>query len=93
MYEADILEDLVMHKYEESGNLNRTNTVKHFFKEYGVVTPAAEQAAQRAGFDSAAALREHNRSSLPPANAPPPAVPGPSTEDYNAMSEYAKALD
>ena len=29
----------------------------------------------------------------PPANAPPPAAPGTSTEDYNTMTEYAKALD
>ena len=93
IYEANILKDSVMEKWEEAGERNWTNTVKHFFKEYGVVTPAAERAAQRAGFDSAAALREQDGSSLPPANAPPPAAPVPSTEDYNDMKEYAKALE
>ena len=93
IYEADLLEDLVMQKWEEAGDRNWTNTVKHFVKEYGVVTRAAERAAQHAKFDSAAALREHNRSSLPPENAPPPATPGPSMDDYNAMIAYAKALE
>ena len=92
IYEANILKDSVMEKWEEAGERNWTNTVKHFFKEYGVVTPAAERAAQRAGFDSAAALREQDGSSLPPANAPPPAAPRPSTEDYKSMTEYAKTL-
>ena len=54
---------------------------KHFVKEYGVVTWEAERAAQRDGFDLDAALRERNRSSLSPQNSPPPAAPGPSTED------------
>ena len=93
IYEADILEDSVMEKWEESGDHNCTNTVKHFVKEYGVVNRAAERAAQRAGFNLAATLREHERSSLLPTNSPPPAAPGPSTEDYNSMTEYAKALE
>ena len=46
-----------MEKWEEAGDRNWTDTVKHFVKEYSVVTRAAERAAQRAGFDSAAALR------------------------------------
>ena len=70
-----------MEKWEETGDRNWTNTVKHFVKEYGVVTQAAERAAQRAGFDSAAALRENGRSSLTLKNFPPPIAPGPSTED------------
>ena len=81
IFEADILEDLVMEKWEEAGDRNWTNTAKNFVKEYGVVNRAAERAAQRARFDSAAAFREHDRSSIPPENAPPPAAPGPSTED------------
>ena len=83
-----------MEKWEEAGDNNWTNTVKNFVKEYGVVTWAAERAAQRAGFDSAAAFREHYRSSTPPPpNAPPPAALVPSTEDYNAMTAYSKALE
>ena len=93
IYEAEILEESVMEKWEEAGERNWTNTVKHFVKEYDVVTLAVERAAQHSGFDSVAALREHDRSSLPPANSPPPAAPEPSTEDYNAMTEYAKALE
>ena len=46
-----------MEKWEEAGDHNWTNTAKQFFKEYGVVTWAAEKAAQRAGFNSDAALR------------------------------------
>ena len=42
IYKANILEDSVMEKWEESGNISWTNTVKHFAKEYGVVTIAAE---------------------------------------------------
>ena len=82
-----------MENWEEAGDCNWTNTVKNFVKEYGVVTWAAERAAQRARFDSDAALREHNRSSISPENAPPPAVSRPSTEDYNAMTAYSKALE
>ena len=47
--EADIFEESVMKKWEESGNRSWTITVKHFVKEYRVVTRAAEQAAKRAG--------------------------------------------
>ena len=43
IYEADLLEDLVMEKWEESGNRSWTNTVKHLVKEYRVVNIAAEQ--------------------------------------------------
>ena len=82
-----------MEKWEEAGDRNWTNTVKQSVKEYIVVTRAVERAAQRDGFDLAAALREHDRSSLTPTNTPPPVAPGPSTEDYNAMTEYAKALE
>ena len=57
IYEADILENLVTEKWEEAGDRNWTNTVKHFIKEYSVVTRASELAAQRAGFDLSAALR------------------------------------
>ena len=42
IYEADILEDLVIEKWEESGDRSWNTTVKHFVKEYGVVTRAAE---------------------------------------------------
>ena len=93
IYEADILEDSVMEKWEETVNINWANTVKHFVKEYGVVTRASERAAQRAGFESAAAFREHDRPSHPLENNPPPAAHRPSTEDYNAMTAYARALD
>ena len=58
IYEADILEDSVMEKWEESGDRIWTTTVKHFVKEYDVVTIAAERAAQREGYESAAAFRE-----------------------------------
>ena len=61
IYEANILKDSLMEKWEESGDRNWTNTVKHFIKEYGVVTRAAERAAQRAGYKSAAAFRENDR--------------------------------
>ena len=42
IYEADIFEDSMMENWEETGDRNWTNTVKHFVKEYGVVTWAAE---------------------------------------------------
>ena len=32
IYKANILEDSVMEKWEESGNISWTNTVKHFVK-------------------------------------------------------------
>ena len=41
IYEANILKDLVMEKWEESGDRSWTTTVKHFVKEYRVVTRAA----------------------------------------------------
>ena len=41
IYEADILKDSVMEKWEESCNIRWTNTVKHSVKENGVVTRAA----------------------------------------------------
>ena len=82
-----------MEKWEETGDRNLANTVKHSVKEYGVVTRAAERAAQRAGFESAAAFREQDRPRPSLENAPPPAAPRPSTEDYNAMTAYAKALE
>ena len=44
IYEANILEDLVMEKLEESGDRSWITTVKHFVKEYIVVTRAAERA-------------------------------------------------
>ena len=81
----------MMEKWEEAGDHNWTNTIKHFVKEYDVVTRAAERAAQRAGFDLATALQEHDRSIHPPVNAPPFAATGSSKADYNAMTQYAKA--
>ena len=93
IYDTDILEDSVMEKWEENGNRKWANTVKHFVKEYGVATRAAEWAAQRAGFESAAALREHDIPSLPHENASPSAAPGPSTGDYDAITAIAKSLE
>ena len=90
IYEADILEDSVIEKWEESGDRIWTTTVKHFVKEYGVVTRAAERAAQRAGYGSAAAFRDDD--SPPLKNAPHTAAPGPSMEDYDNMTAYVKAL-
>ena len=52
IYEANILEDSAMEKWEEIGYRIWTTTVKHFLKEYGVVNRAAERAAQRARFES-----------------------------------------
>ena len=86
IYKSDILEDAVMEKWEENGDRNWANTVKHFVKEYSVVTRAAERAVQHAGFESAAAFREKNRPRLPLKNTPLTAVPGPYTEDYDAIT-------
>ena len=80
-----------MEKWGECGKRSLTNTVKHFVKEYRVVTRAAEQAAQNAGYESAAAFRENYRPPLK--NAPRTAAPGPSTEDYDAMTACVKALE
>ena len=80
-----------MEKWEESGDRSWTNTVKHFVKEYGVVTREAERVAQHAGYESAAAFREDDRPPLE--NAPSTAAPRPSTEDYNATTSYVKDLD
>ena len=60
-------------------------------KEYRLVTRAAERAAQCAGYESTAAFREENI--LPLNNAPCTASLGPSTEDYDAMAAYVKALE
>ena len=91
IYEANILKDLVMKKWEESGDRSWTTTVKHFVEEYGVVTRAAERAAQRAGYESAATFIENDRPPLE--NAPRTAATGPSTEDYDTMTAYVKALE
>ena len=80
-----------MEKWDESGDRKWTNTVKHFVKEYGVATRAAERAAQPVGYESAAAFRENDRPPLE--NAPLTAAPGPYTEDYDAITAYVKALD
>ena len=76
IYEADILEDSVMEKWEKSGDRSWTATVKHFVKEYRVFTRASERAAQRAGYESTAAFREDDRppskiSHVPPYPDPP----------------------
>ena len=60
-------------------------------KEYVVVTRATERAAQRAGYESAAVFREDDRPPLE--NAPRIAAPGPSTEDYDALTAYVKAFE
>ena len=91
LYKADILEDSVIEKWEESGDRNWTNTVKYFVKEYRVVTRAAEQAAQHAGYESAAAFRENHRPPLK--NAPRTAASGPSMEDYDAITAYVQDLE
>ena len=91
IYKADILEDSVMEKWEESGNTSWTNTLKHSVKEYGVVTRSAERAVQGAGYESSAAFREDDRPPLK--NAPHTAAPGPSTEDYDNMTAYVKSLE
>ena len=91
IYEADILEDSVMEKWEESGDRSWTTTVKISVKEYGVVTRATEQAAQRSGYESAAAFSEDDRPPLE--NSPLTAAPGPYTEGYDAMTAYVKALE
>ena len=57
------------------------------------MTRAAERAAQRDGFESDAALRENGRPRLLLENAPPSAAPGPSTEEYDAITAYMKALE
>ena len=59
--------------------------------EYSVVTRAALRAAQGAGYKSTAAFRENDRPPLK--NAPLTATPGPSTEDYDAITAYMKALE
>ena len=82
-----------MEKWEENGDRDWNNTVKHFVKGYGVVDRTAERAAQCAGFESAAAFKESDRPRLSLENAPPSAAPGPSTEEYDAMTAYVKALD
>ena len=56
-----------------------------------MVTRAAERAAQRAGYESATVFREDDRPPLE--NAPRTAAPGPSMEDYDAMTAYVKALE
>ena len=56
-----------------------------------MLTRAVEQAEQRAGYESAAAFREDDRPPLE--NSTRIAVPGPSTEDYNALTAYVKALE
>ena len=56
-----------------------------------MVTRAAERAAQRAGYELAATFRENDRPPLK--NSPHTAVPGPSTEDYEAITAYVKALE
>ena len=57
------------------------------------MTRAAEHAAQHAWFKSAAAFRENDGPRLPLENSPLCAAPGPSTEEYDAMTAYVKALD
>ena len=52
-----------------------------------------KKAAQRAGFELAAAFRENDRPRISLENAEPLAAPKPSTEDYDAMTAYTKALD
>ena len=91
IYEADILENSVIEKWEESGDRRWTKTVKRFVKEYRVVTRVAERVAQCSGYESAAAFREDDRPPLE--NAPRTAAPGPYTEDYYAMMAYVKALE
>ena len=91
IYEADILKDSVMEKWEEIGDRSWTNTEKYFVKQYGGVTIAAEWAAQSAGYESAAAFREDDRPPLE--NAPRTPAPGSSKEDYDAMTAYVKALE
>ena len=58
IYEADIFVDSVMEKWEDSGDISWTKILKHFVKEYRVVTRATGWAAQRAGYESVAAFRE-----------------------------------
>ena len=82
-----------MEKWEESGNINWSNTEKHFVKEYSVVTRAAERAAQCARFESTTAFGENDRPRLPLENSPLTAAPGPSTEDYGAITAHVKALE
>ena len=65
--------------------------MKHFVKEYGLVARSAERSAQRAGYESDAAFTEDDRPSLK--NAPRTAASGSSTEDYDAMTAYVKALE
>ena len=93
IYQADILKDSVMEKCEETSDRNWAKNVKHFVKEYDVVTRAADRAAQRAGFELAAAFRENDRPRPPLKNAPPPSAPRPSTEDYDAITAYTKYLE
>ena len=80
-----------MEKWEESGDISWNNKVKHFLKEYGVVTRAADRAAQRKGYEYAAAFRGDDRPPLK--NYPRTAAPGPSTEEYDAMTAYVKAME
>ena len=91
IYKSDILEYSVMEKWDEIGDRNWTNTVKHFVKDSRVVIRVAEQETQSAGYESAAAFRENERPPLK--NAPRTATPGPSTEDYDAIKAYVKALE
>ena len=86
MYDSGLFEAKFLEEWEASVDQSWPTTRDVFTKEYGVITRATNREAQRSGYDSADALREHHTTKPLP-------VPAATTNEYDAMSEYAAALE
>ena len=87
MYDSGLYEAKFLEEWEAAVDQSWLATRDSFAKEYGVITRATNREAQRSGYESADALRERR----PPT---PITVPKPSgASEYDAMSEYAAALE
>ena len=82
-----MFEDKWIQKWEATLNRDWTMVRDIWVKKYGEVTRATMMAAKCGSYESAAALRARR------AHTPPPAPPAAPTAEYDALVEYAMALE
>ena len=87
MYGSGLFEEIFLEEWEDSADQSWTTTRDIFTKEYDVIMRATNREAQQSGYDSADALHEHHPTT--PTSMPTAAT----TNEYDAMAEYAAALE
>ena len=90
MYQSGLFEEDLLEEWEVIANQSWDATKNIFGDQFGILTQSSNHEAKRSGFDSTNNLRKH-----PLSNRTMPRTPAStqSTHEYDALSEYAAALE